>query len=206
MNQAVQVYDDAAARTTALPSPNEGQVTYRKDTKLLEAFTGSAFTAVSSILQVVQTVKTDVFSTTNTAFVDVTGLAVSITPRATTSKILVFVDLQISDAGNIGNDAVGARLLRGGTVIYQGDADGAKARGIALNKTSAGSATQRQASPIPAIFLDSPNTTSATTYKVQVYSAGGGSRTAFVNRAGQEDNNTTSMRVASSITVMEVAG
>lgn len=45
-----------------------------------------------AVLQVVQTVKTDTFSTTSpaeTAFVDVTGFSVTITPSATSSKILI---------------------------------------------------------------------------------------------------------------------
>ena len=41
------------------------------------------------ILQVVQTVKTDAFSTTSTSFVDITGLSVDIQPSAASSKILV---------------------------------------------------------------------------------------------------------------------
>ena len=43
------------------------------------------------ILQVLQTVKTDTFTTTSTSFVDVTGLSVSITPATTSSKILILV-------------------------------------------------------------------------------------------------------------------
>ena len=47
--------------------------------------------AGGKILQVLQTVKTDTFTTTSTSFVDVTGLSVSITPATTSSKILILV-------------------------------------------------------------------------------------------------------------------
>ena len=52
--------------------------------------TGATVTGLSAgkIGQVLQTVKTDVFQTSSSSFTDVTGLSVSITPSATTSKIL----------------------------------------------------------------------------------------------------------------------
>jgi hypothetical protein len=53
MDQSVMVFDDAAARTTAIPSPIEGMVTYLKDVNQVQAFTGAVFTPVGTILQVV---------------------------------------------------------------------------------------------------------------------------------------------------------
>lgn len=49
MDQAVQVFDNSAARSSAIPSPSEGMVTYLKDTNLVESYTGAAFEAVGSI-------------------------------------------------------------------------------------------------------------------------------------------------------------
>ena len=46
MDQAVMVFADSAARTTAIPSPSEGMLTYLQDTNALEVFTGSVFEAV----------------------------------------------------------------------------------------------------------------------------------------------------------------
>jgi hypothetical protein len=48
MDQAVMVFDDAAARTAAIPSPIEGMVTYLKDTDALEVFDGSAYAAIAA--------------------------------------------------------------------------------------------------------------------------------------------------------------
>ena len=53
-----------------------------------------------------------------------------------------------------------------------------------------------------AVFLDSPSTTSATTYKVQVANVGG--RLVYINRQGLDSNAVNIPRGASSITVMEV--
>jgi len=55
------------------------------------------------VLQVVSTTKTDTFSTTNTysgGFADITGLSVAITPSATSSKVLVLVQIYNSVASN----------------------------------------------------------------------------------------------------------
>jgi hypothetical protein len=49
MDQAVMVFDDAAARTTAIPSPAEGMVTFLKSSDTLEAWNGSAFVNVASV-------------------------------------------------------------------------------------------------------------------------------------------------------------
>jgi hypothetical protein len=48
MDQAVMVFDDAAARTTAIPSPIEGMVTYLKDTDQLDKWTGSDWVRVNT--------------------------------------------------------------------------------------------------------------------------------------------------------------
>ena len=52
---------------------------------------GDAGLPAGSVLQVVQTVKTDTFATTSTSFVDITGVSVAITPSSTSSKILIQV-------------------------------------------------------------------------------------------------------------------
>ena len=148
------------------------------------------------ILQVVSTAKTDTFSTTSTTFVDVTGLSVSITPSATSSKILV---VGYVVAGVSGDLAINARLVRDSTAILVGDTASNRPRDTyysGFNAAGLGMAF----SPI---YLDSPNTTSATTYKVQVFVNTG---TAYINRS-HLDRDTTAYdgRSASSITVMEIS-
>jgi hypothetical protein len=49
MTQAVMVFDDATARSTALTSPTEGMVTYLKDTNAIEKYDGSAWVAVIAL-------------------------------------------------------------------------------------------------------------------------------------------------------------
>ena len=61
---------------------------------------GSATIGGGKIGQVIQTVKTDVFSTTSSSLVDVTGLTAAITPSATDSKVLVTLNLNIGPTDN----------------------------------------------------------------------------------------------------------
>ena len=198
-DQAVMVFDDSTARGSAIPSPTEGMVTYLKDTNLVEAYTGAAFTPVGRILQVLQTVKTDTFTSTATTFSDITGLSVTITPTTTTSKILVSYDLYI---GNSSSQFRQFRLLRDSTAISVGDAEGSRTQVTSASFIPSTSAefvfTNNSAQ-----FLDSPATTSATTYKVQLRQQSG---TVHINRSGDDSNGAGSPRSVSHITVMEVAG
>lgn len=152
-----------------------------------------------SVLQVIQTVKSDTFTTTSASYTDVTGLSVSITPKFATSKILV---LYSSAMGTIsGQYSCAMRLVRNSTGIYLGDA--------ANNRTQASNAywsdigTVYDTSPVNGIFLDSPATTSATTYKLQVLSQY--SVSVYINRNENDGDTASISRVPSQITVMEIA-
>jgi len=126
MDQSVMVFDDAAARTTAIPSPIEGMVSYLKDINAIQVYNSSSWIPAASgatlgagtFLQAVQTIKTNAFSTTSTSFVDVTDFSVTITPRSTTSKILVLADVSVGHSRDDTNAVL--RLLRDSTNIYLG--------------------------------------------------------------------------------------
>ena len=116
------------------------------------AFTGTVTGAGGGkILQVVMDSSTTAESTTSTSFV-ASALSVSITPSSTASKILVLCSC---DARNtIGsNKATWYGISKGGTIL--GDSDG-----IVRIESSGGAI----ACPLAMSILDSPSTTSATTY------------------------------------------
>ena len=46
MEQAVMVFSGTAARSSAIPAPSTGMMSYRTDTKALEGYNGSAWVAV----------------------------------------------------------------------------------------------------------------------------------------------------------------
>jgi len=140
------------------------------------------------ILQVVQTTKVDTFSTTNTyssgGFADITGLSVAITPSATSSKVLVLVQISNSVASN----TQFFNLIRGSTSLLQPGSGSLKS--TTLNDHSMGN--------VPITFLDSPSSTSATTYKVATCREGAG--TVYINRRSDSANHAGS----STITAIEI--
>ena len=152
-------------------------------------------------LQVVQTVKTDTFSTTSTTQTAVTGLSAAITPSSATSKVLVIAQVTVG-----ASDIVGLTLSGGNAGTYIGDTAGSRTRVIgAIQATSAGNGFNPANSLFlqTAVFLDSPATTSAVTYQVNIGTRGVG--TAYVNSSSTDTDLSTFHRGSSSITVMEVA-
>ena len=108
------------------------------------------------ILQVVQTAHSTEFSTTSTSFVDVTGLSVTITPTSATSKVLVMVN---ASGEKSDTNFLIMNVFRGGA-----------ASGTNLAGTNDGFGSLRADSYprgfLSYAYLDSPATTSATTYNV----------------------------------------
>jgi hypothetical protein len=151
------------------------------------------------VLQVVSTAKTDGFSSNTAAFTDITGLSVSITPSAATSKILVLVTLNASGRDGQGNSA--ARILRDSTDIFIGDTAGSRVRA----STDISRLDVNANKNFGLTFLDSPATTSALTYKIQVSGLPIASGfTTYVNRSYDDTDSGSFARSASSITVMEI--
>jgi hypothetical protein len=153
------------------------------------------------VLQVIQGLKSDTFSTTSTSFTDVTGLSVTITPSSATSKILVIGQVSV---GNIAKDGATPatsilRLVRASTTIFAGDAASSRSLGF----TGVMYADQINNSANPFNFLDSPATTSSTTYKIQMLTSNASSTT-YVNRSFNDGDAASVTRAASSIIVLEI--
>jgi hypothetical protein len=163
----------------------------------LDLSAGAVFPA-GTILQVVSTTKTDTFTMASTTFADVTGLSVSITPKSTTSKIIVLPYVVGGATGAVVEQQL--RLMRDSTPIAIGDAAGSRQRlTFAIQPRDVDSVAA--ATPI---FVDSPNTTSALTYKIQT--RGNTANTVSINRPITDGDAATNGRSVSTITLMEVAG
>ena len=136
------------------------------------------------VLQVVQGLHTTQFTTTSGTYVDVTGFNATITPTSASSKILVMVTAL--SGHNAAAQAVGIRLLRDSTEITLLASSGGYLAGATfLNEIGFGTN-----------YLDSPATTSAVTYKIQMLSSVAG------NTVYMSSGSTTQ----STITLMEIAG
>tara|TARA_B100001989_G_scaffold119357_2_gene84124 strand:+ start:6591 stop:7172 length:582 start_codon:yes stop_codon:yes gene_type:complete len=146
-------------------------------------------TSTGKILQVVSANKTTVQSTSSTSYVDVTDMTASITPSSSSSKVLVMMTLTIQKS----DYTFFARLLRNSTEI--GTPSGNNS-GISVYNSN----DQNQNEGRAVIFLDSPNTTNATTYKLQMRSDG--SSTIYFN--AHSSGTTNDYITPSSITLMEV--
>lgn len=157
--------------------------------------------AGGKILQVVSATKTDTSTITSTTFADISGLSVSITPSSTSSQILVFWSTNIASAGNAAGLLI--RMMRNSTAIGVGAAAGSRPQASGGFYVGDVGATNNFAT-VAGNFLDSPATTSATTYKLQ--GAGySGVTSVYINRTQDDRNNTAfDPRLISTITVMEI--
>jgi len=162
----------------------------------------SASMPTGSVLQVVSATKTDTQVISSSSFVDITGLSATITPSSSSNKIYVSVNVSFS---GVANAYIAFQILRGTTEILKNTESGT---GIEC----AGGSVINSSGNIPYSVLkesmsglDSPSTTSATTYKVQISPKRTGTETATVNRSYSlgDDNQ---YRTVSTITLMEIAG
>lgn len=158
------------------------------------------FSSPGHVLQVLSATKTDTFTSSSTGPIDITGLSVTITPKFSTSKIFIMFNVHI-----VGFDAgTGIRVLRGSTNIALGDAEGSRARMTAIGMYSnAASPNNYDGGSTNASFLDSPATTSATTYKLQAQCLS--TNGMVVNRSRYNVDNGNASRGVSTITLMEIA-
>ena len=123
------------------------------------------------ILQVVQATTTTAVAISGTTFADA-GLTATITPSASTSKVLVFVQQTVqADKSASPTASLAIRLLRGSTTI---DSPYYSTGGSYSVYAASLSTVVSIENILPMHYLDSPATTSATTYKVQAAGASSG--------------------------------
>ena len=137
------------------------------------------------VLQVVQDLSTSETVTGSASYVDVSNLSATITPSASSSKILVLVSLN-GCLKNASNTTMKANIVRGSTQLQQ-----MTAIGMASDSTA-----YIGGNTVAGAHLDSPNTTNATTYKCQIASQAGSANV----RVNTSDNG----GATSSITLMEI--
>ena len=154
-------------------------------------------TEQARLVQVQSVNKADSFATASTTMVDVTGFSVAITPTNTANKILVMVQFQlgISLGGGYSVEGNLVRVISGGAT-----SDIAMATGATNNHSVfAGNTATYNAEAASIIFLDAPNTTSATTYKLQINATSSGGTATFGRRGAD-----TTYGSHSTITAMEI--
>jgi len=164
----------------------------------LAALPDSAMSS-GSIIQVVQTVKKDSFSTnTYNNFVEITGLNATITPTASTNKLLIQVDLTWNAEANI---IFQGKLYDGSTEITGANGTGGSSINAwfaSYNKASTSAIAGGQINHLTHSYLHQVSDTNSHTYKLY---ANGQSSTFYINRRYEN----TDARSTSIFTIMEVA-
>ena len=150
-----------------------------------EKTSGNGVAIPGHIIQVVQGVKTGQTSTGSSSYVD-TGLSGVITPKFSSSKVLVLVSqpLMLSIATTAAREAY-YNIVRGSTSLIEGGTQFDLTHSAAYNSQGWAACLN---------FLDSPSTTSATTYKTQ-FRVSGGTSDVYAGYGG----------TSGTITLMEIA-
>jgi hypothetical protein len=179
--------DDIAAAAVTDAKIASG-VSASKLTGTLPALDGSALTNLpggGKVLQVVEGSSTTDTTITSTSYTD-TGLSATITPSSTSSKILVIVTQRLNTKRPDPFVSGAAQLVRGSTSLA------VRSLGYTTDHGTYGNDFNQQYSQS---YLDSPSTTSATTYKTQAKIS-----------SGFTSNSVRTGGDRSSIILMEIAG
>jgi len=184
---------DASGDPVAVGPGTDGQVLTSTGAGSPPAFEAAA--GGGKLLTCVQSVKTDVNSTTSTTPVD-TGLAVTTGTLTTGSKVLVQV------SAHFGNSTAEQRthitLWNGVTQLFLGDAPSAGHRVSSWFRSMDAYSIYN----VSFMYLHSPGVTTAQTYTLKFHRSVNTSYTSWINRGNDEDAN--SGRAASSMTAMEI--
>lgn len=191
--------NDAVEALEAKVGANGSAVTSSHDYKIaqLEAISHG------KILQVVSTTKTDTFSasvggSTQTA---ITGLTATITPSDTANKVLVIASVNAAFTTEYASAML--LLTRGGAGISLGDTAGSR---TSITGGTVARLTNNADTALSTIhYLDTPSSTSALTYGIEIHNVAGSTRTLYVNRTAVDTDDAKLTRSTSTITVMEVS-
>jgi hypothetical protein len=186
VSTAITITGDTTGNLVFQTQAGTNTITLPNSTGTL-ALTGAAVVSsqlpAGTVLQVVQGTASNQDTTTGNTFV-ASSLSASITPKFSTSKILILVS---SLCTNTGNGQGNYTIYRGGTNLGGGSAGQAS---LQMFFSSSG----YQFVPLTMVYLDSPATTSATTY--QVY---------FKTQSGNTTTYFGTGNITETITLMEIA-
>jgi hypothetical protein len=151
------------------------------------------------VLQAVSTSKTDTFSASinDGGISPVTGMSVSITPSAATSKVLVLVSVNaaVSELDHVAY----VTLKENASSVFVGDGFSYRQRVSGM-----GTIANTSSSLIAFTYLASPATTSPVSYSIDISHSRGAAMTVYVNRRQYDLDNKVIGRAASSITAIEI--
>ncbi len=154
-----------------------------------------------SVLQTVTATTTGEFEHSGSTEADITGLAVTITPKYNTSKIMIMVSLTMGSGTSSGHHFRIKRTISGGSAVGVGVGSGS---GTAMTfGGDGGNGDSNRAHSISYHAHDAPSTTTATTY--QITHAEFGSQTLHLNTNTSQGGQAYDDNFGSHITAMEIS-
>ena len=156
-----------------------------------------------AVMQVVSTQLNTRFTRSGSTEADITGLAVTITPKFNTSKIMIIVSLTIGSGTTSGHHFRIKRTISGGSAVTVGGGDASLGTSLSFCTDGANADTNRAHSLTYHAF-DSPSTTTATTYHIAATEFG--SQTLHMNSNTSKGGQAFDDAFASHITAMEISG
>ena len=157
------------------------------------------------VKQFKRTLKTNVFTTSSSSWVSVTGLNVSITPSSTSSRILVMA-----------NPSLNSENQAGGLIFYKIMRQIGSGSFTDINVNTVGGThghAEHEANsvdvyvgviPLNLMIFDHPNTTSQVTY--EFYAKTNGSNTVVCGRSGRADSNVDDINYCTEFIAIEIDG
>ena len=156
----------------------------------------------NTIIQAVSVPVTNAFTSSSNSMVDITSFSATITPQSTTSKILVLISLSTSK--NTASYGIAFQPTRNGAAVGIGTL-GTTAPNYAFSTNMANASNVYNQNYH---FVDSPASTSALTYKLQVRVENGGGTFSLNNNVAYLNGGTDVYYAgyASNITLLEISG
>ena len=152
-----------------------------------------------TILQVVQSEIATTQNTTSTGYTT-SNLTASITPSSTSSKVLIIADFNVGRDSNDGNSQVGIQLLRGTTLIGNGDASSSRTPVACITDVLDNDVLEHMSLN----HIDRPSTTSEITYNFKFLNADGNTSNLHINKSEGDADGAYSGRTSCNITLMEI--
>ena len=180
-----------------LSSATDGQVLTATGAGMSAGFEAAEGGTISQVLQK-QLTEVGSFSVSTHTWTDVTGASLAITPSSASSKILI--------TGNIGlghNGYGGVRILRGSTAVGVPTDSIGDRPGCNVGSLISDSGSSYEIFTYPIHWIDSPATTSATTYKVQFHYHTG--TTIYINRENSDSDHGNRTRAVTTLTLTELS-
>lgn len=182
--------------TLQAPNTNSAQMATFPDSTGTVVTTGTPQSG--SVLQVIQSTLTTGSAYTSTSYADISGLSATITPKFSTSKVLVMY--RVNGSNNISSNMNAFQITRNTTAIGNGSNSGQwPCHSAVRGQYSDGNPLWTSAG----MYLDSPASISALTYQIQ-YRVDG--NTGYINRDPSNGATLNYATPLSTITLMEIAG